>query len=100
MSHDGVRVCIHYASQIMKRIYRKISLDSLPNYKILDRSKLKAFADDKIYKNKKLKFGLERIENVGKRRKCWLPAFSPSPTMFLKTSSFRIIKSWDCMVKI
>ena len=29
----------------------------------------------------------KREENiVGKRRKCWLPAFSPFPTMFSKVS--------------
>ena len=33
----------------------------------------------------KLKFVLGRIENiVGKRRICWLPAFSSLPTMFSK----------------
>ena len=28
-----------------------------------------------------------------KRRKCWLPAFSPFPTMFSKSFFFRVIKS-------
>ena len=40
-----------------------IFINSLPNDKILDWSKLKAFADDKINVNKKLKFGLEKEEN-------------------------------------
>ena len=32
------------------------------------------------------------IENiVGKGKKCWLPAFSPFPTMFSKGFFFRII---------
>ena len=35
----------------------------------------------------------------GKRGKCWLPAFSPFPTMFSKALSFRVIKSWDCALK-
>ena len=40
---------------------------SLPNNKILDWSKLKAFADDKINKTEKFKFVLGRVENmVGK----------------------------------
>ena len=39
-------------------------LNSLPNDKILDWSKLKAFADDKISVNRKLKFDLERVENI------------------------------------
>ena len=40
---------------------------SSPNDKTSDRSKLKAFSDDKISVNEKLKFGLGRVENmVGK----------------------------------
>ena len=32
-----------------------------------------------------MKFALGRVENIeGKRRKCWLPLFSPFPTMFSK----------------
>ena len=59
------------------------TLLTLPNYKILALTKLKAFADDKIivieiYLEKKKK-------HCGKRRNCWLPAFSPFPTMFSKT---------------
>ena len=40
------------------------SKDSLPNDKILDWSKLKAFADDKQIANEKLKFYLGREENI------------------------------------
>ena len=39
----------------------------------------------------------DRIENCGKRRKCWSPAFSPFPRMFLKALS-RDIKSLYCVV--
>ena len=71
-----------------------------PNDKNLDWSKLNAFADDKINANEKLKFGLERIENiVGKRRKCWVPAFSPFPTMFSIGFLLKVLKSMDCLVK-
>ena len=38
--------------------------NSLPNVKILDRSKLKAFAEDKINVTEILKFVLERVENI------------------------------------
>ena len=41
-----------------------IAINSLPKDKILDWSKLKAFADNKINVNEKLKFGLGRIENI------------------------------------
>ena len=55
--------------------------NSLPNDKILDQSKLKAFADDNLNVYKKLKFALGRIENiVGKGEN----AFSPFRTMFSK----------------
>ena len=46
--------------------------NSLPNDKFLDCSKLKAFADNKIYK--KFKFGLGRVGNIAEKgEKCWLP---------------------------
>ena len=55
---------------------------SLPNDKFLDCSKCKAFADDKINVIEKLKFvfGKDKKHCV-KRRKCWLPAFSPFYTL-------------------
>ena len=37
---------------------------TLPNYKILDGSKLKPFAGDKINVAYELKFVLERVENI------------------------------------
>ena len=43
------------------------SFNSLPDDNILDLSKLKAFADDKLNVTPKLKFVLRRVENnVGK----------------------------------
>ena len=43
------------------------SFNSLPNNKILDWSKLKAYADDKINVTEKLKFVMGKVENfVGK----------------------------------
>ena len=42
----------------------EILLNSLPNDQILDWSRLKTFADDKINLNEKLKLVLERIENI------------------------------------
>ena len=48
--------------------YIVTTCNSLPNYKILDLYKLKAFADDKINEVIKLKFDLESVENIlGKR---------------------------------
>ena len=42
----------------------KDMLNSFPNNKISDRSKLKAFADDKIDVTENLKFILGRVENI------------------------------------
>ena len=43
-----------------------IRVTSLPNDKILDWSKLKGFADDKMNGGEKLKFVMGRVENMGK----------------------------------
>ena len=39
-------------------------------------------------------------EGKKKRRKCWLPTFSPFPTVFSKGFYFKVIKGRDCVVKI
>ena len=41
-----------------------LCINSLPNDKILDWSKFKAFADDKINVNEQLKFALGRVKNI------------------------------------
>ena len=38
-------------------------------------------------------------KHCGKRRKFWLPAFSSFSTMLSDGFFFRVIKSWDCVVK-
>ena len=78
-------------------------VNSLPNDKILDWSKLKAFADNKINLKccnliTEILFGKGR-KYCGKREKCWLPAFFPFPTMFSKGFFFRVVTSPDCVVK-
>ena len=40
------------------------TFNPIPNDKILDMTKLKAFADDEINVNEKLKVCLERVENI------------------------------------
>ena len=35
----------------------------------------------------------------GKRRKCWLPAFSPFPTMFSECLFLGVVKGRECVVK-
>ena len=79
---------------------QKFSFNSLPNDKILDLSKLKAFADNNLNVYQKLKFALgKNRKHFGKRRKCWLPAYFPFPTMFSEGFFLRVVKSRDCVVK-
>ena len=59
---------------------------------ILDLSKWKAFADDKIYSSKTEVFYEMNRKHCGKRRKCQLPTLSPSPMMFSKASFSRSLK--------
>ena len=59
---------------------------------ILNWSKLKAFADDKINLNDKTCFGKGR-KHCCKRRNCWLAAISPFPRLFSKALSFRVVKA-------
>ena len=65
----------------------RATLNSLPN-KILDWSRLKAFADDKINVNRKtLKFDLRRIENIlGKGENADYQHFLLFPQRFQKAS--------------
>ena len=76
-------------------------VNPLPDDKISDWSKLKAYADDKfknVTQNIKVVFSLDR-KHCGKRRKCWLPAFSSFPTMFSKGFFLQCVKSRHCVGK-
>ena len=92
----------------------KVELVTLYQMTLLDLSELIAFTDKNLNASPKFKFALGRVENmVGKgenagyivekdcekRRKCWLPAFYPFPTMFSKDLHTRVVKSHDCVVK-
>ena len=71
---------------------KKKVIDSFPNSKILDQSKLKAYRRQiKADQNGKYSPGYV-TKHCGKKRKCWLPAFSPFPTMFSKAFFFRSLK--------
>ena len=75
-------------------------INTLPNDKNVDFSKVKAFANNKSNVTQKLKFALGKGRKYcGKRRKCWIPAFSPFPTIFSKGFFLRVVKSWDCVIK-
>ena len=74
-------------------------LNFLPNDKVSDWSKLKAFADGKSNVTKiEICFGKGK-KHCRKRRKCWLRAFSPFATMFSKDFLYRVIKIRDCVGK-
>ena len=67
--------------------------NSLPNDKILDWSKLKAFADNSInITKKKLKFVLGRLENVGKGENAGRQHFLVFPHSFQKASFTGLLK--------
>ena len=68
--------------------------NSSPNNKLLDWSKLKAFADKKN-KDEKLKFLLGWVKNkVGKGENAGYQHFLFSHTVFSKASSSRPFKVW------
>ena len=69
------------------------SVNSLPNDKILDWSKFKALADDNMYVNEQLKFGLRKVENiVGKGENAGYQHFLLFSQSFRKTSLSRSLK--------
>ena len=76
------------------------TFDFLQNDKILDWSKLKAFADDKIYVTEKLKFILGRIENIAEKgENAAYQHFLLFPQFLSKDFLCRFVKSRDFVVK-
>ena len=75
-------------------------LHSLPNGKILDWSRFKEFAEDKINVTENIEFLLERLENiVGKGENAGYQHFLLFAQPFSKGLSLRVLKSQDCVVK-
>ena len=76
-------------SQVVLAVFILLKLiESLPQDKISDRSKLGAFADDKIDATEKLKFVLGRVENImGKGENACYQHFLLFPQCFQKTLS-------------
>ena len=71
-------------------------MNSLSNAKILDRSKLKAFAEDKSNAIEKIKFLLEWVENfVGKGENASFQHFLLFPKCFQKSLFLGVVKSRD-----
>ena len=75
-------------------------INPLPNNKIFDCSKLKAFPDDKLNLAEKLKFVFGRIENImGKGENAGYQHFLLFLQCLPKAFFFRVVKGRDCVVK-
>ena len=73
---------------------------SLPNNKILDWFKLKAFAYDKINAAEMMISLSDRVENIaGKGENAWYQHFLLFLQSFQKGFSFRDVISQDCFIK-
>ena len=87
------------------KIQNGVCIVHLPEGNICESDHQPFSADDEILALSKLKlfhrmllrwchFSLIRVDNiVGKRRKCWLPAFFPFPTMFSEGFFLRFLNS-------
>ena len=75
---------ISFSHTVFNCLPLKVSyINSIPSNKILNLSKFKAFADDKIIVTQKLKHVLERLENiVGKEQMLVASIFSSSNNVF------------------
>ena len=75
-------------------------VNPLPKDKILDWSRFKAFADNKINDNKKLQFALGRLKNcVGKGENAGYQQLLLFSAMFQKGFFPRVVKSQNCVVQ-
>ena len=75
-------------------------LNSLPNIKILDWSRFKAFAEDKISVTQKFEFVYGRAENiVGKGENAGYQYFLLFSQCFQNASLLGVVKSQDCVGK-
>ena len=77
-----------------------LDLNPFPNDKILDLTKLKAFADDQFDVAIMTISPVDRVENTAEKgENAGYQHFSPFPTMFFKGFFIRVVESWDCEVK-
>ena len=76
-------------------LHDTIFINTVPNDKILDLPKFKAFADDKKIQAQKLKFVLGRVENiVGKGENADYQHFLLFQKCFQKLSYQEVLKVW------
>ena len=83
ISENGMNGVYFYFVNKLLLVSRYWDFNSLPNDKILDWSKFKGLADDKINVTQNLKFVLGRIENIlGKEENAGYQYFLLSPQCF------------------
>ena len=93
MSHQSFQ-CFDMLRMIVIGLCGK-GFNPLPNDKILDMTKLKAFADDKIDVAQMIVSVFDRVENiVGKGKNDGYQHFLLFPQCFQKTSFLRSLKVW------
>ena len=81
-------------------LYSLPVLNPLPNDRILDLTKLKAFADDKFIGAEMMISLFDRVENtVGKGENAGYQHFLLFPQCFPNASSIRSLKVRDCVVR-
>ena len=86
-----IPMCRHHTIRYTAVKFELLEFNPLPDDKILDQTKLKAFADDKLNVTKMIISVFDRIKNIlGK-------AISPFPTMFLKGFFPRRLKRCHCV---
>ena len=92
--HRDIDTHTHTHTQVHTNKVITISpLNSLPNDKNLNWSKLKAFADDVIGVNEMMISLLDRIENIVGKGKNAYQHFLLFPTLFSNAFFFRVVKS-------
>ena len=84
-SHISVGICSFFEFGTVSKWCIREWVYSLPHNKSVDLSKSKGCEEVNLYMATVNESLFDRLENtVGIRRKCWLPVFSPFPTMFSK----------------
>ena len=79
---------------------KSVGLTFYQNNKTVNESTMKLFAEGKINMSEKLKFVMERVENiVGKGENAGYQHFLLLAQCFSKTFFLRVVKSRDCVVK-
>ena len=75
--------CTHVFRKALPLVVAEV-FNLFPQKKILDQTKLKAFADDEVGVTKIIISVFDRVENIVGRKKLLVQAISPFPTMFSK----------------